>query len=243
MKKKILYVFVCLCLMFLSFVIGFNIKSEDVIEVDDNVYLNEEIQTFRTKDGHKLSVIEYDGNKYIPITDKGLFLGKSVEIEDRNINIEDYKIDEEIIIDIDTETIDGIHFSNENLYGYDYTLLLNWSIWCPDCDKLLDSIVNKVDWFEENRVQLVGIPFEDLSEDEIDKVLDIKNKLKNKGLDFINIKLTTDLEDVFQSNIYNIPSVIVLDDKGRIKYRDDKVNILLEDLFNEINNISKCGDC
>lgn len=243
MKKKILYVFVCLCLMFLSFVIGFNIKSEDVIEVDDNVYLNEEIQTFRTKDGHKLSVIEYDGNKYIPITDKGLFLGKSVEIEDRNINIEDYKIDEEIIIDIDTETIDGIHFSNENLYGYDYTLLLNWSIWCPDCDKLLDSIVNKVDWFEENRVQLVGIPFEDFSEDEIDKVLDIKNKLKNKGLDFINIKLTTDLEDVFQSNIYNIPSVIVLDDKGRIKYRDDKVNILLEDLFNEINNISKCGDC
>ena len=243
MKKKILYVFVCLCLMFLSFVIGFNIKSEDVIEVDDNVYLNEEIQTFRTKDGHKLSVIEYDGNKYIPITDKGLFLGKSVEIEDRNINIEDYKIDEEIIIDIDTETIDGIHFSNENLYGYDYTLLLNWSVWCPDCDKLLDSIVNKVDWFEENRVQLVGIPFEDFSEDEIDKVLDIKKKLKNKGLDFINIKLTTDLEDVFQSNIYNIPSVIVLDDKGRIKYRDDKVNILLEDLFNEINNISKCGDC
>lgn len=243
MKKKILYVFVCLCLMFLSFLIGFNIKSKDVIELDDNVYLNEEIQTFRTKDGHKLSVIEYDGNKYIPITDKGLFLGKSVEIEDRNINIEDYKIDEEIIIDIDTETIDGIHFSNENLYGYDYTLLLNWSVWCPDCDKLLDSIVNKVDWFEENRVQLVGIPFEDFSEDGIDKVLDIKKKLKNKGLDFINIKLTTDLEDVFQSNIYNIPSVIVLDDKGRIKYRDDKVNILLEDLFNEINNISKCGDC
>lgn len=243
MKKKILYVFVCLCLMFLSFVIGFNIKSKDVIEVDDNVYLNDKIQTFRTKDGHKLSVIEYDGNKYIPITDKGLFLGKSVEIEDRNINIEDYKIDEEIIIDIDTETIDGIHFSNENLYGYDYTLLLNWSVWCPDCDKLLDSIVNKIDWFEENRVQLVGIPFEDFSEDEIDKVLDIKKKLKNKGLDFINIKLTTDLEDVFQSNIYNIPSVIVLDDKGRIKYRDDKVNILLEDLFNEINNISKCGDC
>lgn len=243
MNKKILYVFVCLCLMFLSFIVGFNIKSEDVIKVDDNVYLNEEIQTFRTKDGHKLSVIEYDGNKYIPITDKGLFLGKSVEIRDKTINIEDYIIDEETIINIDTETIDGVHFSNENLYGYDYTLFLNWSVWCPDCDKLLNKLSENVDWFISNKVQIIGIPFEDFSEDEIDKVLDIKNKLKNKGLDFINIKLNTDLEDVFQSNIYNIPSVIVLDDKGRIKYRDDKVNILLDDLFNEIENISKCGDC
>ena len=154
-----------------------------------------------------------------------------------------YDIDESLIINIDTETIDGVHFSNEDLYGYDYTLLLNWSVWCPDCDKLLDTIVTKLDWFEENNVQIVGIPFEDFSENEFEKVIEIKKKLEEKSLNIKNIKLNSDLEDVFQSNIYNIPSIIVLDDKGRIKYREDKVNILLEELFNEIENISKCGDC
>lgn len=243
MKKNILYLFICLCLMTLSFLIGFNLKSYNVLEVEDKVYVNEEIQTFRTKDGHKISVIEYKGNKYIPITDKGLFLGKSVEIEDEKISISNYDIDESLIINIDTETIDGVHFSNEDLYRYDYTLLLNWSVWCPDCDKLLDSISEKENWFEENNVQIIGIPYEDFTENEIDKIVDIKNKLNEKGLNFVNIKLNTDLEDVFQSNIYNIPSIIVLDNKGRIKYRDDKVNILLEELFNEIENIQKCGDC
>ena len=130
---------------------------------------------------------------------------------------------------------------NEDIYSNDFTLFLNWTTWCPDCKALLGNLSENIDKLKEENIQIIGLPiYEGSFEDEKEKVNSILNEY---NLDFVNLVCTDRMKEQLQSNIANIPSVILVDNRGKILYNNDKTNLLITDFLNDLENIDVCNEC
>ena len=219
----------------------FNANAETSYSEYNVMYNNEEVN-FRDKDGKRIEPKIEDGVVYIPIVDKGLFLDKNVEIVENNIYLTDIEMDN--IVDFNTETIDSSVFTNENIMSYDYSLIVNWGTWCPDCDKLLGELSEIEDKLLENNIQIIGI----LSDD-IQDIEDVRKKVEEKmgsyNLRMKNIVPTTEFSNHFQTNVDYLPTVYLIDNYRRIIKDFDVENSSLQEVFDEILKIKEnsCNEC
>lgn len=130
-------------------------------------------------------------------------------------------------------------FSNDDIYSYDRTIFIVWTSWCPDCEVLLKGISENYSEFEENGIQLVGIPIfsdEDGKEEAI-------SKIKSYNLQFKNILVTDEINSVFLTSLENIPAVYIADNKGRILGKSEETNILYENIIELLDVIQDCNEC
>lgn len=214
------------------------------IPKDYTVYYNGEKVTFRNRDGRKVSLKIEDGVIYVPLVDKGLFLDKYVEIDSENsrINLNDIELGNSV--DINCEVINGGIFTNDDVAIYDYTVILNWATWCPDCDDLLSELSNNIDKLKENNIQFVGLIYDDCKDVEsITKK--VNKKMSSNRLNFINLIPSKDLSNAFQTNIESIPTIYIIDKYSRIVEYMNLENNSLSDIVNRILDIqeSSCGKC
>ena len=227
-----------LIFLIVLFVIAFFIGVSSVKDVEvANVYLEGEKYTFRTEDGHRIDAIKRDGVTYLPIVSDYLFLDYSVDIDNNKIEL--IKIEYPDFVDLNTKTLQGTPFTTESLFGYDITILFNWATWCPDCKEFLKNFSEYQDELKEQNIQFIGLPISDSDNVklEVDKILN------DLGVDFINLVVTDDMKKQLQSNISNIPSVIIVDDRGKIVYSNEDLNLLFETVFKDIENLDLCNQC
>lgn len=255
MSKVERWFLVVLLICFVDFTIttllsGKNIASETDSSVNDevskteyNVYFNQEEQTFRTDDGHKLGIIEYNGSLYMPIQEKGLFFDYDIVVDNEEQNIYVSEYEKPYILSFDTYTIKGDRFTSENLYNYDYTIFLNWDVWCPDCMILLDKLAESIDKLNELNIQIIGIPYINSDDNLYELSKEIDEIFVEKGISFENIVPTKDIENLIQTNLSNIPTIILADNKGRLLTKVEDVEINIQDLLINIHTFDICGDC
>ena len=46
-----------------------------------------------------------------------------------------------------------------------------------------------------------------------------------------------------QSNIENVPSVIIVDYKGKIVYNNENIDLLFDTVFEDMEELELCGEC
>lgn len=218
------------------------IEDGDNDSMEYNIMYNEEKLNFRDKDGKRIEPKIEDGIVYVPITEKGLFLDKNVEIIENNIYLTDIEMDN--IVDFNTETIDSSVFTNEDVMSYDYSLIVNWGTWCPDCDKLLGELSEIEDKLLENNIQIVGILSDDIQDIE-DVRKKVEEKMGNYNLKMKNIVPTTELSNHFQTNVDYLPTVYLIDNYRRVIKDFDVENSTLQEIFDEILKIKEdsCNEC
>ena len=244
MKIRNIIIFICLIglLCVFSFNLGKSFNTPILTKADTELYLegSSEKYTFRDKSGHRVNVLtDKDGVLYLPINEDNLFLDYSVDKTEDKIVLN--RTDYDLFVDINTKTFDGAIFTNEDIYSNDFTLFLNWTTWCPDCKALLGNLSENIDKLKEENIQIIGLPiYEGSFEDEKEKVNSILNEY---NLDFVNLVCTDRMKEQLQSNIANIPSVILVDNRGKILYNNDKTNLLITDFLNDLENIDVCNEC
>lgn len=219
-------------------------KNEGNKSVNENmysIYVEDELFTFRNKEGKRLPTIEYNNNIYIPLSAKGLFLNYYVEVEKNNVYLKSGENSVSDYIDINCETINGSTFTNDDLLGYDYTVVLNWSTWCPDCDDILKSLTKTLNQFENGNVQFLGLLMDDTEDINIVRE-NVSNKLNEYGLDFVNIVPNKSIENDLQTNVSSIPNFYILDSKGRLVANDV---FEIEDLLDNLKELKEnaCNEC
>ena len=241
MKKRLFaYIFIVVLFSVFSFILGSMIGDKGISVSDSEIFLETEKYSFRDGEGHRINVLETkEGVLYIPVEDSSLFFDYSVEKIEDGLMLSRTNYDQ--FVDINTKTFEGIPFTNEDIYANEYTLLLNWATWCPDCKDLFSDLVDKVDELESQNIKLVGLPIYsgdfEKEKEKVDKILSEYN------LDFDNLICTDSMKEELQSNIANIPSVILLDNRGKILYDNDNVNLLISDFLEDLENIEKCDEC
>ena len=216
--------------------------SDEKDEIKEyTVLFNGEEQTFRDPDGHRLKIIEQDGVLYLPVQEKGLFFDYDISIDGNEIVVNDYEKPK--MLNFDTYTTKGDRFTSESFYLYKYTFLLNWDTWCPDCMKLLDKLSENKDTLANMNIQVIGIPYvsKDTNTVELDK--EIEKIMADKGFPFTNILTTTEIENLVQTNLTNIPTIIVVDSKGRILTKQSDVEIDVSNLLDNIHDFDICPVC
>jgi hypothetical protein len=63
------------------------------------------------------------------------------------------------------------------------------------------------------------------------------------NLDFKNLVVTEDMRKQLQSNIENVPSVIIVDYKGKIVYDNEDIDLLFDTVFEDMEELELCGEC
>lgn len=221
------------------FVLNLNIIESDVNSI---VYLDGKQQVLRDENGYKLGLIKYKNQTYIPITEQSLYLNYSLEKKEDNFYLKSFK--KENNLDIDTVTYTGSRFTNEDIFEYKYTIFFNWAYWCSDCKKVLETLPDYLMIFQKEFIQFVGIPIYDNKEytkEEIEKK--IQKVLEEKNVDFLNIHKNKYLEEHLQDNILNIPSFVVVDNVGRIVKIEEREDLDLNNLIQEIKDLVECNNC
>lgn len=232
-----IFLFIFVLFIYLSYIEKDN--SDILTENSYSVFIDNEYQTFRDKNGRKLHVIEENGQLYLPLSGIGDYLNYIVEVKGNEIILHDTGVEGSLLdiktSDISTETL----FSNDDIYSYNRTVFIVWTSWCPDCDVLLKGISENYSEFEENGIQLVGIPIfsdEDGKEEAI-------SKIKEYNLLFKNILVTDEINSNLLTNLENIPAIYVVDNKGRILGKSEETNILYEDIIKLLDIVQDCNEC
>lgn len=218
----------------MAFICGYFVK--DKYETVD-IYLEGEKYSFRDSQGHRQEAILVDNVVYLPLNEDSLFLDYSVEKSDNSIILSEKVYPD--YVDINTTTLDGVIFTNENLFDYELTVFFNWTTWCPDCKEFLKSFSEYEEQLKTENIQFIGLPISE-GQPNIEKIEKITN---DNGVDFINLIVTEDMKEQLQSNIENIPSVVIVDNKGKIVYDNEGVNLLFETVFKDIESLDLCGEC
>lgn len=242
---KFLSIFILIIMFLIGFFVGRNKSNQnDSVRMSSVfVYIDGEQQIFRDSEGHRLSVIEYDNNLYIPYTDKGLYMGRSSELLNGNLYLKNSDLDTSNGLVINTITVDGVPFSNDDIVNNKYTLFLNWATWCPDCKELLNQLALYQTELIENNIVVIGVPYFDSLRSTFELSKEIKKIQFDVGIEFENIICNKYLSEYFQTNLSNIPSIVVLDNKGRLVINEKAENISVLSLINIVKEYSSCNHC
>ena len=240
MKKNIIILVLFIICVFL---ICYIYNLDDIKVSNKIIEYNGEEYVIRDENGKKINIIEYNGRTYLPITEKGLFFGKDIEISDK-IEIKDIEDYNDNFVDINCNTVEMTSFTNDDISQYEYTIVFNWATWCPDCDKVLESLSSLLLELKENNIQFVGLL--------MDNSIDIKelrkkvySKLDKYNISFVNIIPNKELENRLQSNVKYIPNFYVLDSKSRLVDNFSGENLNISELLNRVMKIKEdaCGEC
>lgn len=240
MKKNII---ISLLLIICIVLVCYICKLQEVKETNLVVEYNNNEYTIRDENGRKINIIDYNGRKYLPITEKGLFFGKDIEISDK-IKIKDIEDYNDNFVDINCNTIEMTSFTNDDISHYDYTVVFNWATWCSDCDKTLENLELLLPKLKENNIQFVGLLM-DNSENISELRKCVYSKLDKKGISFVNIIPNEELEKRLQSNVKFIPNFYILDSKSRLVDNFSGEDFEISELLNKIMKIKEdaCGEC
>lgn len=243
MKSKIRILFLC-CFCYIFGCLTVYIFSSNIIEkdIDSILYIDGKQQVFRDENGYKLELIKYKNRIYMPITEQSLYLNYSIVEKENNFYLESFKKDNNL--NIDTTTYNGSRFTNEDIFEYKYTIFFNWAYWCSDCKRVLEVLPEYLINFQKEFIQFVGVPIYD---DEKFTKEEIENKIQKvveeNNVDFLNIHKNKYLEEHLQNNILNIPSFVVVDNVGRIVKIEEREDLDLNNLIQEIKDLIECNNC
>lgn len=243
MKSKIRILFLCyFCYIFGCLTVY--IFSSNIIEkdIDSILYIDGKQQVFRDENGYKLELIKYKNRIYVPITEQSLYLNYSIEEKENNFYLESFKKDNNL--NIDTTMYNGSRFTNEDIFEYKYTIFFNWAYWCSDCKRVLEVLPEYLINFQKEFIQFVGVPIYDdekFTKEEIENK--IQKVLEENNVDFLNIHKNKYLEEHLQNNILNIPSFVVVDNVGRIVKIEEREDLDLNNLIQEIKDLIECNNC
>lgn len=222
-----------------------SVEPEDM-KIGIKVIDDGEIITFRTQDGHKIEPIYQNDSYYIPVTQLGSFLGHDIDIsedEQGNAVINFSEAEEVKSVSFNTTTLDGKLFSNDDLLPFDYCIFVVWADWCPDCERLFKGFAENQKIFEEEKIKLIGIPCipSNMKMERYKEI--VVAKQAEYGIEFENIVADKYIENVFMSNLGNIPAVYAVNKKGQILYELTNANKVVLDILEEIQDSISCGEC
>lgn len=183
----------------------------------------------------KDSIVE---NKNSNVFDKSEGLNQNNKENIEDINTKD-KYSENVFVNISSKDLDGVLYSNDDIYMNDYTLFLVWADWCPDCEKVLEALSENKGYLKENNIEIVGLPI--YSSD--DKLDDILKKMQEYDLNFRNLQTTPEIESFFFNNLDNIPAIFVVDSNGRLRLEDKTMFIQLDNILKDIGSLADCSEC
>ena len=159
------------------------------------------------------------------------------------MHLEQKDTDEIDSVVINTITIDGVPFTNDDLLGNKYIMFLNWATWCPDCDNFINNLYLNSEQIKESDIRVIGLPYYDESTDLRELSKEVNKVLKQNTVEFTNIVCTKEMSEFFQTSIDNIPSVIIMDNKGHVIAKDSTELISIQDLLNAVEEYSSCNEC
>lgn len=183
----------------------------------------------------KDSIVE---NKNSNVFDKSEGLNQNNKENIEDISTKD-KYSENVFVNISSKDLDGVLYSNDDIYMNDYTLFLVWADWCPDCEKVLETLSENKEYLKENNIEVVGLPIYSSN----DKLDDILKKMQEYDLNFRNLQTTPEIESFFFNNLDNIPAVFVVDSKGRLRLEDKTMFIQLDNILKDIVSLADCSEC
>lgn len=242
--KTIKYIACIITGLALGYMLCYFVLQDKLIDLevlkDTSIYLDEEQQVSRTKEGKKLHPLKYENNLYIPLTEIGYMLNdKDIEVKQNRIDLKTVKIPTNIG-KFETETLDDKSFTEMNIADNNYTVVLNWSTWCPYCIEDLSEIEKVHKDYKKDGIQVIGL----LVNEDYETA---KQLVNSKNITFEVLKTNNTLRDKLQTNMVGIPEFVVLDKEGEIV--TDNINgghniLLLKNKLDELitEDCSKCGE-
>lgn len=226
--------------LIIGYIIGyltFGVKTDK----DIKIFVNGEQQVFRNEDGKKVYPIVRGKELYIPYSELGSFVGYMTVENNENNEIYLYEVEDtgvQMLKGFSTETIDGVKVDDSVFAETDYTIMMIWSTWCPDCEKELKDFKENEEEFEKYNVQFISVPTDipmlkdkgKLTNGDYDKVIE-------KSFDF-NFRYHLLRDNILNSKLVGnttfIPKLVIIDNMGNlvkiidISIRSDELLDILE---------------
>ena len=208
--------------LIIGYVIGcftFGFKTDK----DIKIFVNGEQQVFRNEDGKKVYPIVRGKELYIPYSELGSFVGyMTVENNEKN-EIYLYEVEDtgvQMLKGFSTETIDGVKVNDSVFSEAEYTIMMVWSTWCPDCEKELKDFKANENEFNKYNVQFISVPTDiPLLRD---KHIFLKSEYANvveKSFNF-NFRYHLLRDEIINSKLVGntsfIPKIVVFDNLGNV---------------------------
>ena len=218
-KRNTVIIVISLILGYIIGYLTFGFKTDK----DIKIYVNGEQQVLRNEDGKKVNPIIKGKELYIPYSELGSFMGyMTIENKDKKeiylYSVEDTGVQK--VKGFSTESIDGIKVTDSVFSEADYTIMMVWSTWCPDCEKELKDFKENEEEFEKYNVQFISIPTDiPMLKDKYTLTNGEYNKVIEKSYDF-NFKYHLFRDNILNSKLVGnstfIPKLVIFDNMGNL---------------------------
>lgn len=219
-------------LVLFAFLIGCfsGIQFESVsLDKELNIYVDDELQTFRTDKGKKVYPLYYKNQLYIPFNGLGHFLDYMTVIDSETGDIDlvtlEKGVDTKPLTELNTEDYNGNKITSSVFENSEYTALIFLASWCPDCKDLLNDMRESNSYFIDNDIQLLSVMVDaPVLSNKDNMTNEYKKKINDmlSGIDFKHILYQDISLNKIVSNSIAIPKMVVFDKEGNlIKIIDD----------------------
>lgn len=240
-KRNTLLIVISLLIGYIIGYLTFGVKTDK----DIKIFVNGEQQVFRNEDGKKVYPIVRGKELYIPYSELGSFVGYMTVENNENNEIYLYEVEDtgvQMLKGFSTETIDGVKVDDSVFAETDYTIMMIWSTWCPDCEKELKDFKENEDYFSEYNVQFISVPTDiPLLKDKDSFTTDIYDKVIEKSYDF-NFKCHLFRDNILNSKLVGntifIPKLVIIDNMGNLVKIIDR-SVSSKELLNILSEIGK----
>lgn len=218
-KRNTLLIVISLLIGYIIGYLTFGVKTDK----DIKIFVNGEQQVFRNEDGKKVYPIVRGKELYIPYSELGSFVGYMTVENNENNEIYLYEVEDtgvQMLKGFSTETIDGVKVDDSVFAETDYTIMMVWSTWCPDCEKELKDFKENEEKFEKYNVQFISVPTD------IPLLKEKDNFLKSEYVNIIeksqgfNFKYHLFRDDIINTKLVGntsfIPKIVVFDNLGNV---------------------------
>lgn len=208
--------------LIIGYIIGcltFGFKTDKEIKI----FVNGEQQVFRNEDGKKVYPIVKGKELYIPYSELGSFIGYMTVENNENNEIYLYAVEDtgvQMLKGFSTETIDGVKVTDSIFSEAEYTIMMVWSTWCPDCEKELKDFKENEEEFEKYNVQFISVPTDiPLLKDKDTFTKGNYDNVIEKSYDF-NFKYHLFRDNILNSKLVGnttfIPKLVIIDNLGNL---------------------------
>jgi peroxiredoxin len=132
-------------------------------------------------------------------------------------------------------TIDGNKVSTRKIKDNKHMMLVFWATWCPNCKREIPSINDIYRSLKDKNIELLAINVG--VNDSIDK---IKRYVKKYKINY-PVAFDKDSEVSREFKISGVPTIIIVDKSGTIKYRSYRLPENLENNFHKILSKKSTG--
>lgn len=214
------------------------VKSNDLnVSKDFTVYVNQEKQVFRDKDGKRLYPIVKNGKVYLPINELGSYLGYMTIRNEEGLYLYNIENTGEFIVegfsttDYDGNVVDSSIFSQAK-----YNMFFIWATWCPDCKKQISELEKMGSYFKDNNIQIFSLVVDNY---EKTKDNESKNMTSNIRVDKYLYADSVLMQKLIGNSVW-IPKIVVVDNEGRLvqifedNLSSEELVLFFDNILNEI---------